>query len=120
MIQARLVFKQADAKPTVTDTFCFFGATSSLTGDVTSNIPQVAAPYSCGPCRQNGFGCCSFVARMASSLAPLIMLLDDTWKYLPPLIFSVVAVLCGLVAFLLPETTNIRLPETIEDVEDDR
>ncbi|XP_066479657.1 solute carrier family 22 member 7-like [Tiliqua scincoides] len=70
--------------------------------------------------RQSGVGCCSFVARAASSLAPLIMILDDTWKYLPPLIFGVVATLSGLVAFLLPETTNVRLPETIEDVEDDR
>ncbi|XP_015267333.1 PREDICTED: solute carrier family 22 member 7-like [Gekko japonicus] len=70
--------------------------------------------------RQSGIGCCSFVARIASSLAPMIMLLDDTWRYLPPVIFSTVAVLSGMVAFLLTETTNIQLPETIEDVEDDR
>ncbi|XP_062981452.1 solute carrier family 22 member 7-like [Elgaria multicarinata webbii] len=69
--------------------------------------------------RQNGIGCCSFVARIASSIAPLIMLLDDTWRYLPPMIFSVVAGLSGMVAFLLMETTNVQLPETIEDVEDD-
>ncbi|XP_042316696.1 solute carrier family 22 member 7-like [Sceloporus undulatus] len=70
--------------------------------------------------RQSGLGCCSFVARIASSLAPLIMLLDDTWKYLPPMIFSIVAGLSGTVAFLLTETTNIQLPETIQDVEGDR
>nr|XP_028577589.1 solute carrier family 22 member 7-like [Podarcis muralis] len=70
--------------------------------------------------RQSGVGCCSFIARLASSIAPLIMLLDDTWRYLPPLIFSVVALVSGTVAFLLTETTNIQLPETIEDVEDGR
>ncbi|XP_060610403.2 solute carrier family 22 member 7-like [Anolis sagrei] len=70
--------------------------------------------------RQSGVGCCSFVARLASSIAPLVMLLDDTWKYLPPMIFSVVAGLAGSVAFLLTETTNIQLPETIQDVEGDR
>nr|XP_060615232.1 solute carrier family 22 member 7-like [Anolis sagrei ordinatus] len=70
--------------------------------------------------RQSGVGCCSFVARLASSIAPLVMLLDDTWKYLPPMIFSVVAGLAGSVAFLLSETTNIQLPETIQDVEGDR
>ncbi|XP_077193005.1 solute carrier family 22 member 7-like isoform X2 [Paroedura picta] len=70
--------------------------------------------------RQSGLGCCSFVARIASSLAPMIMLLDETWRYLPPMIFSIVAGLSGMVAFLLTETTNSQLPETIEDVEDDR
>ncbi|KAJ7341182.1 hypothetical protein JRQ81_005000 [Phrynocephalus forsythii] len=70
--------------------------------------------------RQSGMGCCSFVARLASSTAPLIMLLDDTWKYLPPLIFSVVAAVSGMVAFLLTETTNAQLPETIEDIEGNR
>nr|XP_020652580.1 solute carrier family 22 member 7-like [Pogona vitticeps] len=70
--------------------------------------------------RQSGMGCCSFVARLASSTAPLIMLLDDTWKYLPPLIFSIVAGVSGMVAFLLTETTNVQLPETIEDIEGDR
>nr|XP_016846305.1 PREDICTED: solute carrier family 22 member 7-like [Anolis carolinensis] len=70
--------------------------------------------------RQSGVGCCSFVARSASSIAPLVMLLDDKWKYLPPMIFSVVAMLSGSVAFLLSETTNIQLPETIQDVEGDR
>ncbi|XP_053139384.1 solute carrier family 22 member 7-like [Hemicordylus capensis] len=69
--------------------------------------------------RQSGIGCCSFVARLASSLAPLIMLLEDTWKYFPPTIFSLVAGLSGTVAFVLPETTNVQLPETIEDVEND-
>ncbi|XP_048363025.1 solute carrier family 22 member 7-like [Sphaerodactylus townsendi] len=69
--------------------------------------------------RQSGIGCCSFVARVASSLAPLIMLLDDTWQYLPSIIFSTVAGMSGIVAFLLPETTNRQLPETVEHLEGD-
>ncbi|KAF7252318.1 Solute carrier family 22 member 7 [Varanus komodoensis] len=70
--------------------------------------------------RQSGIGCCSFVARIASSVAPLIMLLEDTWRYLPPMIFSVMAGLAGLAAFLLTETTNVHLPDTIQDVENGR
>ncbi|XP_078503409.1 solute carrier family 22 member 7-like [Lissotriton helveticus] len=70
--------------------------------------------------RQTGLGFTSFVARIASATAPLVMLFEDSWVLLPSLIFSVVALVCGSVAFLLPETTHVHLPETIEDVEGDR
>ncbi|XP_069092490.1 solute carrier family 22 member 7-like isoform X1 [Pleurodeles waltl] len=69
--------------------------------------------------RQTGLGLTSFVARLASAMAPLMMLFEDFWVLLPSLIFSIVALLCGSVAFLLPETTHVHLPETIEDVEGD-
>ncbi|XP_029448682.1 solute carrier family 22 member 7 [Rhinatrema bivittatum] len=67
--------------------------------------------------RQNGIGYTAFVARVAASLAPLIILLDDIWNLLPQLIYCSVAIISGLVAFFLPETLNMRLPETINDVE---
>ncbi|XP_069464974.1 solute carrier family 22 member 7-like isoform X2 [Ambystoma mexicanum] len=70
--------------------------------------------------RQTGLGFVSFVARIASATAPLVMLFEDSWVLLPSLIFSIVALVCGSVAFLLPETTQVQLPETIEDVEGDR
>ncbi|KAK1171250.1 solute carrier family 22 member 7-like [Acipenser oxyrinchus oxyrinchus] len=70
--------------------------------------------------RQNGIGYNSFVARLGVSAAPLIMLLEDIWKLLPQTIFCSVAILAGFTAFFLPETQNLRLPETIEDVEQTR
>nr|XP_033791667.1 solute carrier family 22 member 7 isoform X2 [Geotrypetes seraphini] len=67
--------------------------------------------------RQNGIGYTAFVARVAASLAPLTTLLDEVWNLLPQLIYCSVAFVSGLAAFLLPETLNMRLPETINDVE---
>ncbi|KTF90036.1 hypothetical protein cypCar_00008073 [Cyprinus carpio] len=54
------------------------------------------------------------------SISPLIMLLDNMWKLLPEVIFCTVAIFSGLIAWLLPETNNARLPETIEDIEEMR
>ncbi|XP_055758738.1 solute carrier family 22 member 7-like [Salvelinus fontinalis] len=67
--------------------------------------------------RQNGLGYNNFMARLGVSIAPLIILLEDVWKPLPEVIICCVSILSGLVAFLLPETHNARLPETIEDIE---
>ncbi|KAJ8361574.1 hypothetical protein SKAU_G00180990 [Synaphobranchus kaupii] len=67
--------------------------------------------------RQNGLGYTSFLARLGVSIAPLIALLEDVWKLLPEVIFCTLAIISGLVACLLPETKNVRLPETIEDIE---
>ncbi|XP_030643337.1 solute carrier family 22 member 7-like [Chanos chanos] len=67
--------------------------------------------------RQNGIGYTSFIARLGVSVAPLIILLEHTWKLLPNVVFSSVAIFAGLVACLLPETRNIQLPEFIEDIE---
>uniref|UniRef100_A0AAX7V8C8 Solute carrier family 22 member 7b, tandem duplicate 1 n=1 Tax=Astatotilapia calliptera TaxID=8154 RepID=A0AAX7V8C8_ASTCA len=67
--------------------------------------------------RQNGLGYCSFMARVGVAVSPLIMLLEDVWVNLPSFVFSLVALGSGLSASLLPETYNVRLPETIEDVE---
>ncbi|XP_068445342.1 solute carrier family 22 member 7-like [Clinocottus analis] len=70
--------------------------------------------------RQNGLGFTSFLARLAVSISPLVMLLEDQWHLLPAVIYCTVAVGSGLVAGLLPETLNVRLPESIEDVEKPR
>uniref|UniRef100_A0A8C6U2H8 Solute carrier family 22 member 7b, tandem duplicate 1 n=1 Tax=Neogobius melanostomus TaxID=47308 RepID=A0A8C6U2H8_9GOBI len=48
---------------------------------------------------------------------PLIILLEDVWYLLPSVIYCAVAVSSGLMAFLLPETLNRRLPEFIEDID---
>ncbi|KAJ0033776.1 hypothetical protein NQD34_000883 [Periophthalmus magnuspinnatus] len=70
--------------------------------------------------RQNGLGYTSFLARLGVSISPLIVLLDDVWHLLPSVIYCAVAVGSGLVAFMLPETLNRRLPEFIEDIEKPR
>ncbi|XP_051940762.1 solute carrier family 22 member 7-like isoform X3 [Hippocampus zosterae] len=67
--------------------------------------------------RQNGFGFCSFLARLGVAVSPLVALLDEVWVGLPRLLFSMMAFGVGLLTILLPETNNTRLPETIEDVE---
>ncbi|KAJ1147821.1 hypothetical protein NDU88_000676 [Pleurodeles waltl] len=70
--------------------------------------------------RQNGIGYNLFLSRIGVSLAPLILLLDEVWKVLPQVIYCSVAIACGLVAFLLPETLNVGLPDTVKDVEETR
>ncbi|XP_072546657.1 solute carrier family 22 member 7-like [Salminus brasiliensis] len=70
--------------------------------------------------RQNGMGYSSFVARLGASISPLIMLLEDVWLLLPQVVFGTMAIVSGLVACLLRETNNTRLPETIEDIEQTR
>ncbi|KAM8809226.1 solute carrier family 22 member 7 [Eudromia elegans] len=67
--------------------------------------------------RQSGMGYTAFVARLGGALAPLVFLLDSVWPPLPELTYCGVAVCCGSVAFLLPETLHTRLPEGIEDIE---
>ncbi|XP_051725186.1 solute carrier family 22 member 7-like isoform X2 [Ctenopharyngodon idella] len=70
--------------------------------------------------RQNGLGYTSFMARLGASICPLIMLLEDMWTLFPEVIFCTMAIFSGLIAWLLPETNNARLPETIEDIEETR
>ncbi|XP_060883304.1 solute carrier family 22 member 7-like isoform X1 [Labrus mixtus] len=67
--------------------------------------------------RQNGLGYCSFIARFGVSVCPLIMVLEEVWGHLPNTIFTLVAFVGGVSASCLPETNNVRLPETLEDVE---
>ncbi|CAL8303310.1 unnamed protein product [Gadus morhua 'NCC'] len=68
--------------------------------------------------RQSGLGWVSMMARLGAMVAPLVLLLGEYVTWLPGLIYGLVPVLSGVAAFLLPETLNIPLPDTIQDVED--
>lgn len=53
-------------------------------------------------------------------MAPLILLLEDVWTPLPQIIICSVALICGMVTLLLPETQGAILPESIDDIEKPR
>ncbi|XP_049574203.1 solute carrier family 22 member 7-like isoform X2 [Syngnathus scovelli] len=67
--------------------------------------------------RQIGYSCCSIIGRLGVALSPLVALLDEVWVGLPRLLFGLMASGAGLLTFLLPETNNVTLAETIQDVE---
>lgn len=50
-------------------------------------------------------------------LGPLVRLLGFYVSWLPLLVYGVVPVLSGLAALLLPETKNLPLPDTIQDIQ---
>ncbi|KAM9665246.1 solute carrier family 22 member 7 [Trichechus inunguis] len=67
--------------------------------------------------RQTGMGLTALVGRLGASLAPLAGLLDGVWLSLPRLIYGGITLLAACTALLLPETRQVQLPETIQDVE---
>ncbi|KAM4590754.1 solute carrier family 22 member 7-like [Odontesthes bonariensis] len=70
--------------------------------------------------RQNGLGYTNFMSRLGISAAPLVLLLEEVWTFLPQIIICTVAITSGLVSLMLPETLNVTLPETIDDIEKPR
>uniref|UniRef100_A0A671SBW0 Solute carrier family 22 member 6 n=1 Tax=Sinocyclocheilus anshuiensis TaxID=1608454 RepID=A0A671SBW0_9TELE len=68
--------------------------------------------------RQTGMGFVSTMARIGSMAAPAVLILEEILPALPSIIYGGSAVLAGFIAFLLPETLDIPLPDTIEDVEE--
>nr|CAD7424715.1 unnamed protein product [Timema monikensis] len=67
--------------------------------------------------RNTSLGVGSMCARLSGALTPLITLLDSFDKTLPSLIFSITAILSGLLVLLLPETLNKSMPQTLEEGE---
>nr|XP_040036016.1 solute carrier family 22 member 6 isoform X1 [Gasterosteus aculeatus aculeatus] len=68
--------------------------------------------------RQTGMGFVSTMARLGSMAAPAVLMLDEVFPALPSMVYGGSAVLAGCFACFLPETLNMPLPDTIEDVEE--
>uniref|UniRef100_A0A8C6VQK2 Uncharacterized protein n=1 Tax=Naja naja TaxID=35670 RepID=A0A8C6VQK2_NAJNA len=69
------------------------------------------------PVRQTGLGFGSTMARVGGMVSPLTKMLEDYYSFLPPIVYGVIPIMAGIIACLLPETLNVPLPDTIEDVE---
>uniref|UniRef100_A0A8C8R6H0 Major facilitator superfamily (MFS) profile domain-containing protein n=1 Tax=Pelusios castaneus TaxID=367368 RepID=A0A8C8R6H0_9SAUR len=67
--------------------------------------------------RQTGLGLSNTMARMGSIIAPLVKMLGEYFPFLPLTIYGAAPIISGIAAAFLPETLNVPLPETIEDVE---
>ncbi|XP_048851053.1 solute carrier family 22 member 6 [Brienomyrus brachyistius] len=68
--------------------------------------------------RQTGMGLTSTMARVGSMAAPAVLILDEVLPALPSIVYGGSALVAGIFAIFLPETLNVPLPDTIEDVEE--
>ncbi|KAM9728945.1 LOW QUALITY PROTEIN: solute carrier family 22 member 6 [Menidia menidia] len=68
--------------------------------------------------RQTGMGLVSTMARVGSMAAPAVLILDEVLPALPSLVYGGAAVLASGFACFLPETLDVPLPDTVQDVED--
>uniref|UniRef100_A0A8C3IHL2 Major facilitator superfamily (MFS) profile domain-containing protein n=1 Tax=Chrysemys picta bellii TaxID=8478 RepID=A0A8C3IHL2_CHRPI len=67
--------------------------------------------------RYTGMGFSNTMARLGSIIAPLVKMLEEYIPFLPLIIYGAAPIISGIAATFLPETLNVPLPETIEEVE---
>ncbi|KAJ8718335.1 hypothetical protein PYW08_002572 [Mythimna loreyi] len=61
---------------------------------------------------------CSTIGRIGSTVAPQTPLLTRFYEYLPTMIFGGMAALSGFLVLTLPETNNLKLPDSLKEAED--
>ncbi|XP_072938095.1 organic cation transporter protein-like [Epargyreus clarus] len=67
--------------------------------------------------RQTLISVCSTSGRIGSLIAPLTPLLSQYHKSMPTVIFGGMCIISSTLVLMLPETRNMRLPDTIEEAE---
>ncbi|XP_025049338.1 solute carrier family 22 member 6-A-like isoform X2 [Alligator sinensis] len=67
--------------------------------------------------RQTGMGLSNTMARIGSITAPMVKMLSEYFPSLPLIIYGAAPIISGIAATFLPETRNVPLPETVEEVE---
>lgn len=68
--------------------------------------------------RQTLISVCSTAGRIGSLIAPLTPLLSYYHRSMPTVIFGGMCFISSLLVLMLPETRNMRLPDTIEEAEE--
>ncbi|KAG7258889.1 hypothetical protein CRUP_008379 [Coryphaenoides rupestris] len=124
----QVIFGMVDipAKVVITVSMSYFGRRpSQCAGLIFAGVTimsNVLVPYELQTLRTSlavsGLGWVSMMARLGAMVAPMVLLLGEYVTWLPGFIYGLVPVLSGVAAFFLPETLNIPLPDTIEDVEE--
>ncbi|XP_063627410.1 organic cation transporter protein-like [Cydia splendana] len=61
---------------------------------------------------------CSTIGRTGSAVAPMTPLLARVYEYLPTILFGVMAAMSGLLVLTLPETNNLKLPDSLKEAQD--
>merc|ERR1712080_687923 len=68
--------------------------------------------------RSQAIGSCSTISRIFGISAPFISKLACVWQPLPMLVLGIPAICVAFLAYFLPETKYINLPQTMRDAED--
>lgn len=66
--------------------------------------------------RNTAIGACSTASRFGSALSPYVLHLGKGNKKLPYILMGTQTIIAGAIAFLLPETIGLPLPQTIEQM----
>ncbi|XP_069502436.1 solute carrier family 22 member 6-A-like, partial [Ambystoma mexicanum] len=67
--------------------------------------------------RQTGMGLCNTMARLGGMVAPLVRMTEEYFWFLPLVIYGCAPIISGIAACFLPETLNVPLPDSVEEVE---
>ncbi|XP_013183648.1 organic cation transporter protein isoform X2 [Amyelois transitella] len=61
---------------------------------------------------------CSTIGRIGSTVAPQTPLLARFYEYLPTMLFGIMAGLSAFLVLLLPETNNMKLPDSLREAQE--